>query len=1844
MTDYSFHQHHHHQEEEEPFQQQQQYHQDPSYDSLYARIHAAQGRLPWTVLRASAGAPPELYYGVLSVAVETLALLLFVEAVRRKLDHAAVGRPIFQAVLDGVYRELATLGIVELFIHLLHEYYDNLDTQKEAIFVDVHFVFFYCAIFNAMQSSILAFFAHRVSYNTWVKTEEVELNHYVEIREEFDQVRYELYGDDPPYSLGRSSQQPTDSDNDHNNSGPRRSNMIRNLSEGIQRSSLDINNQNNNSRSSNNCWNSLKLFWVGIFYTVKYPHLKAKHDKLLVQVRFHELRIHFLHAYDLPVKVKISTYLMRSEQEVIKHLIHVSTMAWLWLTGLITFMYYITGMVTDVTQDAGSAGVTLPVFFFLGMVVFILVSLLVHRRMHQIFMTIMEMKHLWDFRKEDPIASSQTAGDEDDDVQQYTDPTLASEQKRLFFLGDPKLVIIAIQFMQFGFAIALSVVVVYWEDMNGGGVDAPVYLIVTLVCYCLFVFIMAQTLVRFTMATSLGQLVDRKRLHEVVALFRLEEAERRRQQRKDLDMNFFFTGQQQQPLAPWKHRKHKAAKEGDDDDPFDLQEAAPAILNEAVEVPLHQQQPDKPTNDNSSPFLPLSDNTALRGEPSDDNIAPMPPSVETPTRPSLTAIPEKQGAIPTFEPEKANLLVDLVKMDTSSLRNAVPLEDIRRAERRDRRRNRRKSVSDGVALMAALGSVTPPSFFTGSNNTNDAPSKDVAAEDPESKKSSRPENMATATTPKFAVDDSVLLKRKERRRNWKKSVSASAAIQQMRDFEGEKQPPQDANPSNDVWTNKIITTQPPSQPSGLISKIAPKKMMFSPSNSNNPTTKDDSVVPTQQRKDRRRRQRKKALSASAAIRLMREGSDDEDEERLAMMDFWGTPKKQETVPEDAPLESTAVPSSSQVDSVGNQELQQSEQQMQMTQPLQAVVNNPIAPPKRQPLALETVREVSGDISGHMEDESLTQAEFSERRGDPLALSPSSSNADPLQKSDTNADDDDETLDTDRSVGGLSHVGDVDEINYHQYGSFYDDEGELYGLARLNRFNDSMRKFYLSRRYGFVTHLLGSMGCFFIIGMRIEGFLKQSCIIPVEDHSWEFSLKTCFALVTTFLIFFLVASVYMIILFPAYRDDCEVDIIGCSKRVQWLRFVAAVIDMIISFTCLMLFFGAEAARCCNGNEYPSESYYPDEHGYDAANDSKYGDESKEPYQTTHDNYGNPDDVDHRFLAGGYDTYDEPKAPCVDSTIYCNCPRFGTRLEGGLGNIEPFVALIVLRMFRYILAKKIVQMFDLGLVVGDLEDKDDTKSSKRSHGGLISEHGGHGGVDKLKKGTVVELWQAAIAQFPEIVEEHGEFSGELLQAMLGVEVASPPLTLPQPEPHHVLESSSVPTPSEGATSGILMRKNSLPFSDHAGNDHITLQEKKYCKLAPEVQGIIAAGKLGCPVKSCTDFATLSRPSSVPSLTEIEHTIADAGAGIEFQRDVAQMELEQMESTLAFEYPNDRLVRSMRRCDKKLLPLLDKWCPVDVLLTKHEIVYVQTLETDGAGDNNHTIETGRQALMATKGGKNLRLIDVTAGRRVIGHMKLSDIVSVHVEREHRREGTALRSEQEVTEDLNHGHIEFWQDRPEDDRNECAADNEKRWNAIHQDSLKLETISGTLYLRFYSDLEDSEAHPERVIAEMDENNSVYKDTALQWAQTIARQCCTMTQLKQPLPHFGGGNDQDEIKDFLHIVPKHEKTGHRRRFNAAGIRGHRRHRSVGQQHRLVGQQQHKRATTELPALGREDLEHGAAASPNDKHPFQKEDDPSSAPSIPKPRKFTRFASFDDVEGQSQKREDDDEGRALSMA
>lgn len=213
--------------------------------------------------------------------------------------------------------------MVEFFLFILQEYHPDLNYDKKEVFGDVHFALFYTAIFNSLQSMILAFAVRRISKRMWIRAEELELGHYVEVREEFERVsqrveeirakrRAVLHPAQNQSSPSTSSCEHEDGENDatKRNSGKRHLNSILGFNDGS---------------------------WRDIFYRLwdllRYPQLMQQYNSLLIQVRFHELRVHFLQAYNLPPKLKVSDYLRRCELSVLIKLVHVSSMAWLLLTA-----------------------------------------------------------------------------------------------------------------------------------------------------------------------------------------------------------------------------------------------------------------------------------------------------------------------------------------------------------------------------------------------------------------------------------------------------------------------------------------------------------------------------------------------------------------------------------------------------------------------------------------------------------------------------------------------------------------------------------------------------------------------------------------------------------------------------------------------------------------------------------------------------------------------------------------------------------------------------------------------------------------------------------------------------------------------------------------------------------------------------------------------------------------------------------------------------------------------------------------------------------------------------------------------------------------------------------------------------------------------------------------------------------------------------------------------------------------------------------------------------------------------------------------------------------------------
>jgi hypothetical protein len=151
---------------------------------------------------------------------------------------------------------------------------------------------------------------------------------------------------------------------------------------------------------------------------------------------------------------------------------------------------------------------------------------------------------------------------------------------------------------------------------------------------------------------------------------------------------------------------------------------------------------------------------------------------------------------------------------------------------------------------------------------------------------------------------------------------------------------------------------------------------------------------------------------------------------------------------------------------------------------------------------------------------------------------------------------------------------------------------------------------------------------------------------------------------------------------------------------------------------------------------------------------------------------------------------------------------------------------------------------------------------------------------------------------------------------------------------------------------------------------------------------------------------------------------------------------------------------------------------------------------------------------------------GRKVVGHLGLSAVDAIHVERILHPDNAEC-DEQAASDDKQDIQTEFWKKIGSDSHSHVSRT--LRWARVKEDRLRIHSIHGTLFLRFYSDLDDSESHHERCVNEKESEGSIFKNNAFQWCQTIVR-LCGINQLKQKLQHFGD-DDADELRDYLVVV-----------------------------------------------------------------------------------------------------------------
>jgi len=293
--------------------------------------------------------------------------------------------------------------------------------------------------------------------------------------------------------------------------------------------------------------------------------------------------------------------------------------------------------------------------------------------------------------------------------------------------------------------------------------------------------------------------------------------------------------------------------------------------------------------------------------------------------------------------------------------------------------------------------------------------------------------------------------------------------------------------------------------------------------------------------------------------------------------------------------------------------------------------------------------------------------------------------------------------------------------------------------------------------------------------------------------------------------------------------------------------------------------------------------------------------------------------------------------------------------------------------------------------------------------------------------------------------------------------------------------------------------------------------------------------------------NRGETSPSLPAVEQ-LSDAPA------DCREASIRDNQSDDRFAYPNARLLRRMRRCEMRLLPLVNEWEIVDVVITKHELIL---FDVQSAPDID-AIRTFTKKWKA----RELRLCSVAKGRKVMDKFNLDDVNFVDIE--HRAAILGGTDSGDIETNRNNL-LEYWEGGNFFDGNNDAANDtmEKRWCNVNEDRLKIhfKCTQMTLFLRFMADLKYMEDRSKVSLVAADDSdlmNHVGMETKV-WCRTIAR-LRGANNLKQNLPHFGNDSN-NEMEDFIELC---ERDGEGGNHNTHTMRAkvHRRF-SIGANHDL---------------------------------------------------------------------------------
>lgn len=403
-----------------------------------------------------------------------------------------------------------------------------------------------------------------------------------------------------------------------------------------------------------------------------------------------------------------------------------------------------------------------------------------------------------------------------------------------------------------------------------------------------------------------------------------------------------------------------------------------------------------------------------------------------------------------------------------------------------------------------------------------------------------------------------------------------------------------------------------------------------------------------------------------------------------------------------------------------------------------------------------------------------------------------------------------------------------------------------------------------------------------------------------------------------------------------------------------------------------------------------------------------------------------------------------------------------------------------------------------------------------------------------GTMIELWQMAIGLFPEIVEQYGEFSSEMLQVMLGIPVEAKGSSITELN-ERSLKSEGEPrlprlpigtVPPKSGKDAPLTENTSFEVGQHVDEE---TERKK-----------IVENEHRYNVK-CDELPALeTSPPDLDLRKNFQHSF-------------------DKESVCVLIEPDAPLIQKMRRCERRLLPLLNRWDLVDVALTEYELVYFDATDTttlsSGTSGTNSLLQHNRD-LISTKGGRDMLLREVTLGRRIVGHFDLRRVNFVKVQRRLcHSHPEAVVTVGDNTHLIAH---EYWEQKSNGVASEevtvdpslIRAMNKKRWDGVVEDQLHIFTVQCILQLRFLCDLQEQEANLTEMSTYVSQNSE-----ALEWGKVLAELRDKSVQGFEVIRHHSEcelevvSRDRKSTSSRKSWKDQKINKGHRRRVSAGHIR-----------------------------------------------------------------------------------------------